>query len=90
MYKNQNILGLLTISVIGILFFLTTLFIGCAPEIEDTSIHRKWLDSLERIGKDSIRIEMDSLCEIRREKFIKNAVDSIMGERLEEMRQFDQ
>ncbi len=78
----------LTFISISILYSIT--FISCAPEIKDTSIDRKWVDSLEKEKKQLIGIEMDSLCELRREKFIKNAVDSILGERLEEMRKFDQ
>lgn len=73
---------------VGIIFLFS--FTSCAPEIEDTSIDRKWVDSLEKEQKILLGLEMDSLCELRRDKFIKNAVDSIMGERLEEMRKFDE
>ena len=86
--KYRIALSTVSIFAIGISVLYSTTFTSCAPEIEDNSIDRKWVDSLEKEQKKLLGIEMDSLCELRREKFIKNAVDSIMGERLEEMRKF--
>ena len=80
----------ISIAVIVIMAISITNFTSCAPEFIDTSIDRKWLDSLEKREKTFLSIELDSLCELKKEKFIKNAVDSIMGERLEEMRKFNQ
>lgn len=80
----------ISIAVIVMMTISITKFTSCAPEFVDTSIDRKWLDSLEKREKTFLAREIDSLCELRKEKFIKNAVDSIMGERLEEMRKFNQ
>ena len=88
--KYYLIGGPILVTLIGFIIFCPFFFTSCTPEFEDTSIDRKWLDSLEKKGKVALSIEIDSLCELRKEKFIKNAVDSIIGERLEEMRKFNE
>ena len=86
--ENKIIPFVFTVS--GILLLFTIVFTSCTPEIKDTRVNRKWVDSLAKKQKVVIGLEMDSLCELRREKFIKNAIDSILGERLEEMRKFEE
>ncbi len=86
--KHRKLARIISILVISIIYL--TIPTSCVTEVEDTSVDRKWVDSLEKQQKVIIGLEMDSLCELRREKYIKNAVDSIMGERLEEMRKFDE
>ena len=50
------------------------------------SADRKIVDSLYRDSINTLKIEIDSLCELNFDKNVALTVDSIMQERLEEIR----
>ncbi len=69
-----------------LLCFLCTIF-SCEKEYPKlTRAHNSLLDSLTKEGKTGLRLEMDSLCDLRFAKELNQLTDSIVEDRMNEIR----
>lgn len=73
------------------IFFISMLIwfgISCADSPKGISAaDRVVIDSLFNVEKDLIQVELDSLCNLKRERLFKQSVDSISRQRIAEINQ---
>ncbi len=55
------------------------------PEMPLTKEERKLIDSIYVAESKLVKIEMDSLCDLKFDRFVNRAVDSIIEDRLQEI-----
>jgi len=73
---------------IPIFLLLLVLPLACTVDSSDVPLtrdERTMIDSIYRVRSATVKKEVDSLCDLRFERFVDHAVDSIMEERLQEI-----